>query len=209
MYPSRICAALLFLPLISSYAFVPTTTTTTTTSNGSRRLPLSMIPGGSTRFESQEGMNPLEVALLLPSSPENPMVQHSANEIVSKLSCQACATVCHSPEAESVCQTASVVVALGVESPMDVRFVATAFRRRRSSGKLKEGLCQFALGGKTFAPLVDAYDEANPTWQKELPWSAAARDRTLMLQMQDLFEKGGTEDYVEAITLYLDAKKGR
>ena len=84
------------------------------------------------------------VAFLLPGNPENPLLQESANQIASKLDknnitsdggitvCHAVVVVCNTEEADKVCQTANALIALGVESPIDVRFVATAFRLRRS-----------------------------------------------------------------------------
>ena len=149
----------------------------------------------------------VEVALLLPSNPEDPILQDSAEKIISKLPCQACAVVCYTDEADAVCPSANALIALGVESPLDVRYVATAFRLRRSSATKSE-MCQFALGGKPFAPLLGSYDEANPTWERDFPWTSAARDRKLMLQMQALFEEGDIEEYVKAIILFLRSQGG-
>lgn len=163
-------------------------------------------------YESSTGTTEAQLALLLPSSPEDPMLQESAEQIVAQLSSSSspCRTgsvvTCNTAQADAACQDAAIVVALGIQFPLDVRFVATAFRLRRTAGT--KGTCQFALGGKPFAPLLDQYDEANPTWQRNVPFTAEARDRTLMLEMQTLFEKGEIDDYVQAIQLYFSAKQG-
>ena len=146
------------------------------------------------------------VAFVLPSFPEDPIIQESADEIAARLQqfCGASVVTCGTHEADGACSSSDVLIALGVESPYDVRFVATAFRLRRTAGR--KGTCQFAFGGKPFAPLLDAYDEANPTWQQDISWTAAGKDRKLLLKMLELFEKENAEDYVEAIRLYLGQK---
>lgn len=149
------------------------------------------------------------VSLLLPASPADSLLEAS-QQIASSLkatSSTLAVSVVTSDEiaATTFCEQANLVVALGIESPMDVRSVATLFRIRRTSSDVSPR-AQFALGGKPFAPLVDQWDEANPAWQKDIPWSGAARDRSLMLEMQTIFQQGEAEDFVRAITLFVNSK---
>jgi hypothetical protein len=88
--------------------------------------------------------------------------------------------------------------------------VATLFRKRRAASVAslasRRATCQFALGGKPFAPLVDNYDGANPSLQEQFPWTEAARDNILASEMQRLFDQWQKEDFVAAFTLFFDAK---
>ena len=163
------------------------------------------------------------IALLLPTTPSAHLLEASqriASSFQATSGLEVPIVTCDDLASDSadastlmICQQANLLLALGMESPMDVRCVATLFRQRRTSDLVENAVpsrptAQFAVGGKPFAPLVDQWDEANPkTWQKEIPWSAAAQDRRLMLDMQAMFEKGEPDDFVKAIGLFWDKKK--
>lgn len=156
------------------------------------------------------------LTLLLPEQDSTSNFGPSLHEIAGTLSqiltsdhqIEATVAFCNS-EYDTLCQDSNVLIALGVQAPVDVRFVATLFRKRRAASvasSASRATCQFALGGKPFAPLVDNYDEANPSLQEQFPWTVAARDKILALEMQRLFDQWQTEDFVVASTLFFDAK---
>jgi hypothetical protein len=157
------------------------------------------------------------VIILLPEQDSTSNFGPSLHEIAETLSqiltsdhqIEATVAFCNS-EYDSLCQDSNVLIALGVQAPVDVRFVATLFRKRRAASvasSASRATCQFALGGKPFAPLVDNYDEANPSLLENFPWTVAAQDKILALEMQRLFGQWETEDFVVALTLFFDAKR--
>lgn len=158
-----------------------------------------------------------KLSFLLPEQDSPSNFGPSLHEIAETLSqiltsehqIEATVAFCNS-EYDTLCQDSNVVIALGVQAPADVRFVATLFRERRAASvasSASRATCQFALGGKPFAPLVDNYDVANPSLQEQFPWTVAARDKILASEMQRLFDQWRTEDFVVALTLFFDAKR--
>jgi len=181
--------------------------------------------GASTRSLASADMQSSKqasIVLLLPSHPPDALqeearsISRSFNDCFAEcnnasiVSCEVSTTNGidnKSTIISTTCQQAKLVLALGIQSSMDVRYVATLFRLRRSaSADVDKDLAQFALGGKPFAPSVGTWDEANPSWKANIPWTAAAQDRALMLSMQRLFVRGEREDYVQAIQLYINSR---
>jgi len=227
-----VCAAALLIvyrdPLVGTHAFIARSVhavripTAFTTPTRQQRTAVLVKSSSVEQVTNKDDDRIPAVVLLLPSAPpipttaaDNSALQDSAQEIVQFLTnlnrgVNAAVVPCNSEDAERFCLQANALIALGVDTPMDVRFVATTFRKRRTSWQTYNSLgsmCQFALGGKPFAPLMDSYDEANPTWEQSIPWSSVSRDKQLCDQMMTLFDQGGeVEDYGAAIQLFLDAK---
>ena len=177
-----------------------------------------------------EGYSPSTAAvLLLPTNPSDPLVKMCERIIalsdptvnVSSISCTDLASGNGDDNLFiEKCQQTSLVLALGIQSPMDLRTVATLFRKRRTyhqdTSNDRVPMAQFSiLGGKPFAPLVDQWDEANPTDAPSWQWwrrDAAQEDRQLMLDMQTLFNtqsddiNQAEENIAQAMDLFFGAK---
>jgi hypothetical protein len=123
---------------------------------------------------------------------------------------------------EQTCRNANVLIALGPTSPSDVKFVATMFRLRRTENdggaattdpqqqqqqqQQRYYQCQFALGGKPFAPLVGYYDAANPQplWEDYVPFTKQAKSKQIATRMQTLFDQWTVQDFRDALLVFLN-----
>mmetsp|Transcript_6351 Transcript_6351/g.8979 ORF Transcript_6351/g.8979 Transcript_6351/m.8979 type:complete len:314 (+) Transcript_6351:3-944(+) len=116
---------------------------------------------------------------------------------------------------ENACLSSNALIALAPTSPSDVKFVATMFRLRRTATggsqqqQKQQYQCQFALGGKPFAPLVGYYDGANPQPLLEdiVPFTKQAKSKKLAISMQELFEKWTIQDFNEALLLFFNQQE--
>mmetsp|Transcript_18131 Transcript_18131/g.25144 ORF Transcript_18131/g.25144 Transcript_18131/m.25144 type:complete len:296 (+) Transcript_18131:157-1044(+) len=115
---------------------------------------------------------------------------------------------------EQTCRNANVLIALEPTSPSDVKFVATMFRLRRtaatdtapSTTEHRRYQCQFALGGKPFAPLVGYYDAANPQPLLEdyVPFTKQAKSKQTATRMQELFDQWTIQSFREALLVFFN-----
>ncbi len=114
---------------------------------------------------------------------------------------------------KETCLKANALIAFGLTSPADIRFLSEIFRERRTKQAFSPtpNTCQFAVecGTHTYAPIVGPYDEANPSIFATLaPWSDEASGKRLAEQMNDLFKKQTSDEFALALMLFFNRFSG-
>ena len=111
------------------------------------------------------------------------------------------------------CLKSDALIAIGLTTPSDIRYLSETFRLRRSIQQqtASSNTCQFAIdcGDHTYAPIVGPYDEANPSPLATLaPWSDVASGKRLSVQMTELFDKYITDEFALAMMLFFNQFSG-
>lgn len=111
------------------------------------------------------------------------------------------------------CLKSDALIAIGLTTPSDIRYLSETFRLRRAQQQhtSSSNTCQFALdcGGYSYAPIVGPYDEANPSPLTTLaPWSDVASGKRLSSQMMELFDKHITDEFALAVMLFFNRFSG-
>ena len=113
----------------------------------------------------------------------------------------------------SLCLKSDALIAIGLTTPTDIRYLSETFRLRRAQQQQtsSSNTCQFAIdcGGHSYAPIVGPYDEANPSPLASLaPWSDIASGKRLSVQMTELFDKYITDEFALAMMLFFNRFSG-
>ena len=114
---------------------------------------------------------------------------------------------------DDTCMKCNALFALGLFTPADIQYLSQTFRKRRELQEQSSltNMCQFAVdcGTNNYAPIVGAYDEANPSVLAEIaPWSSTASGKRLSTQMQELFSKFNTDEFALAVMLFFNQFSG-
>lgn len=121
------------------------------------------------------------------------------------------------PKVRTQLEDVNILIALGLSTTADLKFAASIFQRRQQQSSEKRfSQCQFALDCDTAAlsvnlpTLVGPFDKdsisSNPSLL--LPWTDAASGKRFDEQMEGLFERWTSDDFVVALMLFLNRFSG-
>lgn len=108
-------------------------------------------------------------------------------------------------------ENVDVVIALGLQSNWDMKFVENLFeKRRKRDPALRFRQCQLTVDCiKRLPVFVGPYDELFPPILAAFPWTTAATAERMKEQMEALFLRRTTDDFSNAIMIFFNHFSGK